>query len=271
MSGGDGMGKGNDRQEEKKRDTIQYIINQTKQFKWEYGPVKTYYLDLEGVELPYDSRRFGHDSSSKPLPPIAESQMFGVVEWICITYSEKSAKIDEVMKIIATKWKYLGFPLFLNYFIIWSVISILITIIVVYDNDIPDLHPQRTSQFLMTIIFPIAAFLITVMTIVDVPGMLYYGLEYWGFIGKRIRGAAQMNKILKTISIILFYTLCSYKWLEYIENHKNTTSTITPTTDYSPAQESQYYAPIKRCEVLLVIIVWINMYYFLMGFDTTGK
>ena len=225
--------------------------------------------------------------------------MFGVVEWICITYSDKSAKIPEVMSLINSKWMNFGFPVFRNYFIVWSVLCLLITILVIYDNNIPDPHPQKSAQWLVTILFPITLVLIVGIALIELPGMLWYGLEYWGLLGKRIRGAAKLNKILTTMTIVLYIILCFYKLYEYQENLvqsssynddliANTTirtSTVrvlrnagsagggissSNSTDYNPLATSQYYLPIKRCEVFLVIVVWINMYYFFMGIDKTG-
>ena len=225
--------------------------------------------------------------------------MFGVVEWICITNSDKSAKIPDVVKLINSKWDTLGYPLFLSYFVIWFILCILITAIVVYDNNTPSPHPHNNSQLIMTIIFPCVLFLLVVIAIIELPSILIYGLEYYGLLGKRIRGAARMNKILTTITIILFITLCFYKLFEYREsldnnnnpfigsnnNNNNTSSnhipTISPTTviplqpvvsnAYDPSIYNTWYNDVKKCEVLLVIIAWLNIYYFFMGFDWTGK
>ena len=136
------------------------------------------------------------------------------------------------------------------------------------------------------------------IALIELPGMLWYGLEYWGILGKRIRGAAKLNKILTTITIVLYITLCFYKLYEYQEHLVQSSSsnddmftntTITSavrvlrsatgggsgisssnSTDYNPLSASQYHLPIKRCEVFLVIVVWINIYYFFMGIDKTG-
>jgi uncharacterized membrane protein len=154
-------------------------------------------------------------------------------------------------------------------------------VIVVYDNDLPDPHPNHTAQWMMTIIFPVVLFMILVIALIEIPGMVYYGFEYWGFLGKRIRGAAQMNKILTTVTIILYITLCFYKLFQYRENQQNSSSTDTNTfytnsttiapTSYDPVTTNQWYDNVKQCEVILVIVVWINMYYFFMGFEKSGK
>ena len=265
---------------------------------------------MEGIELPYNSTRFGRDASSKPLPPYADNDMFGVVEWICITNSDQSAKIPEIKRIIESKWTNLGFPIFFNYFLIWSVIAVLVTVLVVYDDNMPDPHPKRFAQWLVTIIYPIVLALIVAMNLIEIPGMLCYGFEYWGITGRRIRGAAKMNKILSAMATILFVMICFYKLFQYQDmkhfsppvdygNSTNTTNTTSMSSmsydtyhdhisrfaraipintqndgesgSYDPMLDSQYYLPIKRCEVILVIVVWIKLYYFFMGFDSTGK
>ena len=193
--------------------------------------------------------------------------MFGLVEWICIQNAQQTIKIPEISKTVESKWKNLGLPVFVLFHFLWTILCVLTTFIVCYSSLVPKVNPNSQADWLITTLFGIAMCIVVFIGIIEIPAMVRYGLGYWGITGRKIRGAARISKILMSVTMFLYFILCSYKYQEYqYIYHEN--------PNYDPHSEDfrnySWYTGGKQCEVLVVITVWMKMFYFLMGYSQTG-
>lgn len=253
---------------------MHYIVRQQNtMIRWQFGPVTSTLLYLEGVDMRFHRSRYGDavdgDKSfvpSKPLPYYAKAQMFGLIEWICVKNYQQAVSITEVKSIIESKWQNQGFPLFARYQLHWTMLCLITTVVVCYSNETFTFTPSNVTDVMVTVFYFISFLFFTAIALLELPAMLRFGFDYWGFSGNYIRGAARFSKQLTTATVILFFTLISYKYqqLRYMSS-----SAFHPTDDLDFRNQS-WYTGMKTCEVWLIITVWMHQFYFLMGWDFTG-
>ena len=253
--------KGDKLAEEKKRDMISFLISQLKKERWTYGPVKCSLLPLEGVEYAYYEARY--QSELRPLPEGARSRMHGVLEWIAITESSTVAKLPVLQKIVTTKWHRFGYPIFVQQFCYRLVLTILVTLLLCFVNATPNYTTSMSKllgiELAVTILYPIALFMIVLIICYEMPCLVRYGYEYFGLFSSRsIRGAAKYEKMCNTIMILAFTSLITNEYIRHIKYELRIP--IDVVTDLG----------VKLSFTICIGFIWLYLFYFFMGFDRTG-
>lgn len=266
--------------EEKKKHMIMFLLSQMKKELWTYGPVKTSLVALEGLEHSYYPEKY------QSLPPHAHQKMHGVIEWICISNSVRSAEIPEIQKIITAKWIHFGYKSFLWEFIFRIFLTLLMTALLCLSNSLPEKGVQVQSGVvgIVSFLYPLILVLIIGITIYELPLLYTYGLGYWGH-KRRIRGASNYEKKTNTIMVLSYFSL--FINVYYSVTHSTTSEspsfapssqpslepTISPTFGASlsnPFSENNVNLGIKLSFCICIISAWLYLLYFFMGFDSTG-
>jgi hypothetical protein len=191
-------------------------------------------------------------------------------------YNLQAISIPEVEQIIQTKWERVGYPFFILSFLINTLLTICITLILVLINATPQNRAPTTTEMGANFLYFIVALAFFVMFLQEMHDFAWFGWQQRSF-----RGVALFDKILRVIKILSFVTFCCFK--AYAAWHDRTVSTepwptsqptSAPTAGNSPYPHEQTYDKtdqgIKLCIVVCVIASYFHLYYFFMGFDSTG-
>jgi hypothetical protein len=188
--------------------------------------------------------------------------MFGLIEWICITDSNRSAKIPEIQKIITAKWKQFGYQIFIRQFIFRSILTCLLTLLVCFINATPGYttvegHVGHITMA-VSVLYPFTLFLVVMIAVYQFPSAVTYGWDHWGFFSRRVRGAAKFEKILNTIVLVSFAIVVANEYLRHIYEREG--------KEVDVVDDPSVKVPFTLC----ITSAWLYMYYFLMCFDQTG-
>lgn len=236
---------------------LDFLIKQLHVSELSFGPQNFYLIDLDGFEQPHVREDY--------VPAIPRSiTLYSAIEWLCCVNGLSSGdaanppegfEIEAIQKLIEAKWERVGKPVFMHRFFISFCIMVLITILCCIPDQNPSLVRGGTGVG-VAILYMITIALQTHLVLGEVRFMHLYGY---------LRGAAKVEKWCGLAMFISFSFLCIYKIAAYYNNEKyyepHTPSRPYPRFDVPGIQISLTIASLSS---------WMNMYYFLMGFESTG-
>jgi hypothetical protein len=252
---------------------FQTLISHRKKTIWTYGPVDCSTVNLRGFDTP-DAREgvikdvFSSGNTvlsirntsftSSPSKLTLEDKKtgkylmlkpHGAIDCICRQTHLEMLDIPEVKEIIEKKWDRFGHPMFMTQAIITLVVAILITLIILTSTQ----SSSPENEFYIKCLYFAVWLILTIRGLShDLRHLLTYGIEFWGW-SSRIRGAALLNNWCVTLEYLFFTISLIFKFL----------SSADSTSASSPS--------IKIFIALSGFIIWIHMYYILMGLETTGS
>jgi hypothetical protein len=256
---------------------FQTLISHRKKTIWTYGPVNCSTVNLRGFDTP-DAREGvikdifssgnGNGNSNTVLSLRNTSfissaskltreekktgkylmlKPHGAIDCICRHTHLEMLDIPEVREIIEKKWDRFGHPSFMTQAITTLVVAILITLIILTSTQ----SSSQTSEFFIKCLYLAVWLILTIRGLThDLRHLLTYGIEFWGY-SSRIRGAALLNNWCVTLEYIFFTMSLVFKFL----------ASSDPT----------FASLIKIFIAISGFIIWIHMYYILMGLETTGS
>jgi hypothetical protein len=196
-----------------------------------------------------------------------------VIRLLCEQEDEDCIAIADIRDIINSKWNNFGKPRFIRYCLANIVTTILITFIVCLINFTPNtaqgLDYRNDYTLVTNLLYLVTTGILFFIALDELLVFLNCGLDYWGLIGgvNAVRGAARFDKVCRTIIMMSYTALCSFKSYQHVD------------TDFSPTEadvdqgrpfNSQDFVGVKLSAAICVMSTYIYAYYFLMGFDTTG-
>jgi hypothetical protein len=227
-------------------------VDALKEIRWTYGPMTCYSLNLEGIEFPYDKKKYTLRKVDDKV------KMHSVIEWLCKSDSEKAITIPTLKKLITTKWNRICQGSFMKQFYLHLVGTILTTLIGCLHNFKFTLIPHSSGELAVTIIYPANLALYLYMAYMDLPHLVQYRLDYWG--GSN-RGAALWEKYLKTAIFVSFLFLCIFKLIS---------SVSSPVGALEGDEEMLYLIITSTCLSVCLLASWLLQFYFFLGFERTG-
>lgn len=123
-------------------------------------------------------------------------------------------------------------------------------------------YDTRTDQDRFVIfLYLITGFLLMVRFASTLPSLLCYGVEYWGFSGRKnaVRGAPRLDRICGDVIIVSFAAYLIFKGVA--------ASFIPNNTQYDGKRFEQ---PVRYSMMICVMFSWVNLYYYMMAFENTG-
>lgn len=247
------------------------LISHRKKTIWKYGPVDCSTVNLRGFDTP-DAREgvikdvFSNGNSilsiqnssfiSSPSKLTLEDKQtgkyfmlkpHGAIDCICRHTHLEMLDIPEVREIIEKKWDRFGHPMFMTQAIIILVVAILITLIILTNPR--SYSPQ--DEFYIKCLYSFVWLILTLRGLShDLRHLITYGIEFWGW-SSRIRGAALLNNWCVTLEYLFFTLSLIFKFLS--------------------SSDSDFASLVKIFIALSAFIIWIHLYYILMGLETTGS
>lgn len=254
--------KESDELEEQRREMLDYLFS-IEQAQWHYGPLSCYFVNLEGLEIPYSPEHYEPDCMGNVL-----HKCKSVIDILCAQNCDKCIKIPAIKKVIDAKWKKAGYRSFLNHSSMNFIICFLITSLSCLVNHTPAIDASMKRSLAIdwvTALYPITAVFLFFLWIQELPYIFEYRVDYWGFYGG-VRGAAKFDKIARTIIMITFTAVCIEKTKLSFSGDGNIYSTNDDGHNWNP----QDYPGLKISMAISVLVSYIYLYYFFMGFDSTG-
>ena len=252
--------KGSIEEEELKKKTLEYLISERKVKAWKFGPLTFTIVELEGLDIPFNPNRYDNPEKVKK-----HSQT--VIDIICSLDSEQCIAIDEIKKIIHTKWK-LYAPIFINKALIHILILILFTMIMCLNTHTPSTIWTNSGVGMTTILYPIITSILLYLFSLELPLIYAEGFDYFGYYGG-IRSSARFDRIARFIISISFMALCLTKGIYAATDNFNRYS-VNSLDDVTPIYNLQDFLGVRFTATICIIAIYSYTYYFLMGFDSTG-
>lgn len=240
--------------EDRKREMLEFLLHEMKIVLWTYGSVRTSLISMEGIEFAYYPEGYNN------LPASVAKEMFGVVEWLCITKSNACAKIPEVQKIISAKWHLYGLKIFLQQFYFRFFLTLLLFIVLLLANSTPFKNTVGSpdAAYLAAFLYPFILILISITSIYNLPLLWEYGFDYWGlrtgFSHRHVRGAAKYEKLMDTFLVLSYVSVFVNVFLRFNSQNDDTYGDIGT----------------KISLTVCILVAWMYLFYFFMGFESTG-
>ena len=200
-------------------DMLAFLIDQLKVERWTYGPVSVSLVDLDGMERPHNLLRYGRDitesapnpelvslrqvlprSVSRELPSVTDVYVWGqprglrvhgAIEWLCIAYQKNGDMVEAfanpfIQDLINSKWDRSAYLVFERDALIASIITFLLTLISCVINYEPTVRNNPSNgSVLLAVLYPVLFCFLGLLVLKELPQVLYYRLDYWGFFGGR--------------------------------------------------------------------------------------
>lgn len=132
-----------------KKRMLNFLLNELHSLRWEYGPVRRELVDLAGVEMQFDKQKYPRlksmlESGSKT------PTMKGAITWLCETKTDDCIMIEEVVRLIESKWHRCGYEIFRNAGIAHLFVTLMLTVIVCLVNATPHYNIDPNKKVLLS-------------------------------------------------------------------------------------------------------------------------
>jgi nicotinamidase-related amidase len=244
----------------RKVDMFRYLVEKMKKKLWEYGPVTMSILDLEGIEIKYNVLQ--HYQCNGREAEVKNIVTKCAIDYLCINDSDQATMIPEIVKLIQAKWERVGYPLFILSFFIHVTLTVCVTLILIFVNATPVFYTQYGTEIAVDVLYVIVGTAYMIMFIQEAHNIIMFG---WKFIS--LRGIALFEKVLRLTKMLSFVTFCVMKGVALYRGEQDIASSQDGATVYFNHQDDQ---GIKITIVVCVIASYLHLYYYFMGFDSTG-
>eukprot|EP01041_Mallomonas_annulata_P018004 gene18004-36735_t len=220
-------------------DMFSFLLDKRTEISWIYGPVKCTLLDLTDIESgDLEDRKKGH---------------LGAIEWICRDSQLEKLGNSWITEIIERKWAITGQSPFLWYGFFTCVLTIVLTAILIlaavpvsisFSNAKVEFNASFNT-IALDLLIVYAAVYFTYFIVADI--LQSRGLQFhWFGLRGQINGAGSYDKVCFYLMAALFLGFIFAK----LRNDN---------------------VPTKVLLSLCVMMGWIHLYFFLMGFESSGR
>jgi nicotinamidase/pyrazinamidase len=237
---------------------FEFLLLKMKKLLWMYGPVHLSLIDLEGIEINYNVA--DHYQIEGREEKVQRAEMESAMNWLCINDADSAVLIPEVKKLIQTKWQRVGYPFFMLSFFLHSSLTVMVTLILIFVNAVPTPQPRASGDYVVNVLYPIVCLCYFAMFVQETYNAFYYNTQFWN-----LRGIPVYDKLLKTAKMLAFVAFCFCKGFQEHRTHKGPVA-----GDRYEVQNDRSDEGAKIALTLCIISSWMHLYYFLMGFDSTG-
>jgi nicotinamidase-related amidase len=233
---------------------FQHLLQYNKTPLWTYGAIKVSRIKLEGIEIKYKLERYQHI----PLERFHQPH-HAAIDWLCINDADpRVIQIPEIKSFIETKWERCGYPSFLVRFLVHTGITILITLIMLFPNVTPRFVDVTPEVVVVDVLYPIVGATFAWIMVCEVQDFMKYGRYFWA-----LRGVARYDKVVRCVKVASFLIFAAYK-IAAMNNG------MEPVVDGKVIVSDATDHALKVSLTICVMSSWLHVYYFLMGFESTG-
>ena len=229
------------------------LIMSQKKPLWNFGPIICSELALDGIETGYNLEKFEPKYTGS-------KKAFSATTWLCLSGSEESIILPEVKSLIKTKWRIFGLPLFVLQSVFDLSITILVTFQLIFINFGPTLYPKSALDYFINIIYA-ATFILFSWNIIEKmeiirrhPSKLFSFHAY---------GVARFHVLITNIKIVSFSLFFAFQLMDAYNATRFKSSFLK---DHIHDSHMVVLIAMTFC----TMSSWLHLYYYLMGFETTG-
>ena len=136
-----------DPSETAKKRMLNFLLDELHSLQWEYGPVRRELVDLAGVEMQFDKQKYPRLKLMLELGSKTPT-MKGAITWLCETKTDDCIMIEEVRRLIESKWHRCGYEIFRNAGIAHLFMTLVLTVIVCLVNATPHYNNDPNNDIL---------------------------------------------------------------------------------------------------------------------------
>ena len=237
------------------RDNIfKSLISSQKKTLWNYGPIRCSELSLDGIETKYNLEKFG--------PKIKTSNVdreHSAITWLCLSGSEDSIVLPEVKHLIEAKWKIFGLPLFMLESVFDVTITVLVTLQLMFINFGPTLYPYTAFDYFIDILYASTFIVFSWSAFEKIEILRRNYKDYW-----RMHGVGRFHVLCQNIKVCAFALFFGFQMSDAYS------STRFGTCYLQNESENQQDLIVMVAMSVCALVSWVHIYYYLMGFETTG-
>ena len=130
-------------EEKNKVDLLTFLFGQVKEGGWQYGPISSSSMDLEGIHFEHDI--FSFDGTPGTV------QMHSVLEWCVKTRSAKCFLIDEAKRITNAVWEAWGYSHFITDFVMHMGLTLMLTLLTCLVNEDVDYTQPPPPDLMLSV------------------------------------------------------------------------------------------------------------------------
>ena len=184
-------------------------------------------------------------------------QLHGVIDWICKVNSTKAIQLQDIRKVVETKWERVGQRHFLETMYLHCIVVCAFTILTLFPYMIPSYkHDASRGDKLAMIVYPILGAVMLYKFASDVMGLMKYGGRYFD----DLRGAAKLEKYGRVYMLVCFAAMCALK----IAIRHYSSGYITPWSDDVDVSLKQLMSASTFFTSIGTLTAWVSLFYFKM-------
>ena len=268
---------------------------------WSFGPLLSSRLNLKGIDIEHDFDDYYSPDANKCKEAVngnsiissfleKKVHLYSAIKWICINGDNETILLPEIKSIIDSKWERYGLHQFVFGYLLDLVLTLLITLLTIFINTGPTLHIEFEFEIFVNILY-----IITTLVFLCV---FYFEMKFLIKQYKQsldVHGVAWTHLLFRRIKVASYFIFLAFRlndasdhgwkniYMVYKEislpessgggHHRMMASAYTPSDEthkmgwtYNP----QDYPGAKSFLSLCVVLCWLNIYYYMVGFKLTG-
>ena len=170
-------------EEQNKVDLLTFLFSQVKEGGWNYGPITSSRMDLEGIQFKHND--FCCAAKQQRVP------MYSVLEWCVKTRSAKCFLIDEAKRITVAVWDSWGYSYFIRDFFVHTALTLMLTLLTCLVNMDVDYTQPPPSNIMLSVRAENIIIPITAAIVLWIIGFDF--IDYYYFWKNAFQGCASSN------------------------------------------------------------------------------
>lgn len=244
----------------RKVEMFRFLVDKMKRKLWDYGPVTMSILNLDGIEIKYDVLQNYECAGREHL--VRKTKIYGAIWWLCLNDADKAISIPEIEQLIQAKWERVGYPLFILSFLINTFLTTCVTLILIFINATPTRNVEYNTAMVANVLYAIVALAFFIMMMQELHDFFVFHARIVHF-----HGVSAYDKVLRILKIFSFVAFCCCKAVAAYDHSLDERYSVHGATVLYNVRDDQ---GIKVTMVVCVIACYFHLYYFFMGFDSTG-
>ena len=241
--------------EMRKADMLRMLLRfkDNKILKWTFGPIESTDINLDGLLLEYDLSLYEPEVKK-------DVTILPCIKWLCLNEAEIAISIPEITLIIENKWEKYGLPIFQFDFTVDMTITALVTLISIFINITPTFNPSSGTEVFVDILYVLLLVIFFLFLAAEMNAFIIHRHKYFD-----IHGVAIFHVYCKLVKMISFFAFVGFKISVAISDGQANLYYL-PDSSVNP----QDHLGIKLSIIICIMVSWVHMYYYLIGFKNTG-
>ena len=273
---------------------------------WSFGPLLSSRLNLKGIDIEYDFEEYYGPTGKKSEEKTDDNSIVGkflkdftqkkthlysAIKWLCINEDNKTIVLPEIKSIIDSKWERYGLHQFIFGYLLDLVVTCLITLLTIFVNTGPTLYPEYQFEIFVNVLYIITTVVFLFMFYTEMKFLMKQWKE-----SLVIHGVAKTHLIFRRSKVASYLIFLVFRLNDASTNgwrniymilqefhpstddasahHRRMSSGVSIPSNETSTMEWTYnpqvYVGAKTLLSLCVVLCWLDLYFYLVGFKVTG-